>query len=81
MPDGQPRPGSAGPFYDEGDELAAAADGGGERGVAPVRGVISPKAVDESVALEPVAGSQLVGLGGFAVELASAGGSGIGRAS
>jgi hypothetical protein len=43
--------------------------------------VFRAEPVDESVAFEPVAGGELVGLGGFAVELAGAGGSGVGRAS
>lgn len=63
-----------------GDELAAAAQGPGQRGVRPALRLGLPEPVDDLVALGPVARGRGVGRQGLGVQLGGARRQGVGRA-
>ena len=66
--------------HDLGDELAAAAQGPGQRGVGPALWLGPPEPVDDLVALGPVARGLGVGRQGLGVQLGGARRQGVGRA-
>ena len=66
--------------HDLGDELAAAAQGPGQRGVGPALRLGLPEPVDDLVALGPVARGLGVGLPGLGVQLGGERRKGVGRA-
>ena len=66
--------------HDLGDELAAAAQGPGQRGVGPALRLGPPEPVDDLVALGPVARGLGVGHQGLGVQLGGARRQGVGRA-
>ena len=66
--------------HDLGDELAAAAQGPGQRGVGPALRLGLPEPVDDLVALGPVARGLGVGLQGLGMKLGGARRQGVGRA-
>ena len=66
--------------HDLGDELAAAAQDPGQRGVRPALRLGPPESVDELVALGPVARGLGVGHQGLGVQLGGARRQGVGRA-
>ena len=76
-PTGSRLPASA---HDLGDELAAAAQGPGQRGVGPALRLGPPEPVDDLVALGPVARGLGVGRQGLGVQLGGARRQGVGRA-
>lgn len=66
--------------HDLGDELAAAAQGPGQRGVGPALRLGPPEPVDDLVALGPVARGLGVGRQGLGVQFGGARRQGVGRA-
>ena len=76
-----PAPGCRSPAsaHDLGDELAAAAQGPGQRGVGPALRLGPPEPVDDLVALGPVARGLGVGRQGLGVQFGGARRQGVGR--